>query len=275
MGKARIIWNRSMEGFVLDMWDNNIKDLQKHKKNGHIYGDMAASVNSQFGITDVTQKDIQVKIHNLTQRYRQERKLIASGAGSNWPLYERINKLLMKGCKKFKSKFGSNDSGSISEAKSSYEEEDSRIGEYDHQISIEDVKLMPRTIQETDISLQLTPRSYQKTHSTPEMSDQPNNFPRIIENSNQEKPFDQFGKYVAAELRQLPQRQAILLQQELQNCIIRTKLSCLECVQTNFSNYENHNNINNTTISTSSNSYDMPHMSYNNKINQNCYNSQR
>ena len=44
----------------------------------------------------------------------------------------------------------------------------------------------------------------------------------------EEKPCDQFGKYVAAELRQLPQRQAVLLQQEIQNCITLAKLSFLE-----------------------------------------------
>lgn len=40
-----------------------------------------------------------------------------------------------------------------------------------------------------------------------------------------DKPYDQFGKYVAAELRDLPNREAILLQQEIQNCITRCKLN--------------------------------------------------
>jgi hypothetical protein len=44
----------------------------------------------------------------------------------------------------------------------------------------------------------------------------------------EEKPYDQFGKYVAAELRQLPQRQAIILPQEIQNSITLAKLSFLE-----------------------------------------------
>jgi hypothetical protein len=50
---------------------------------------------------------------------------------------------------------------------------------------------------------------------------------KIAQNAAEDKPYDHFGKYVAAELRQLPQRQAILLQQEIQNCITRSKLSCL------------------------------------------------
>lgn len=50
----------------------------------------------------------------------------------------------------------------------------------------------------------------------------------IAKESSDEKPYDQFGKFVASELRLLPQRQAILLQQEIQNCIIRFNLSSLD-----------------------------------------------
>lgn len=51
---------------------------------------------------------------------------------------------------------------------------------------------------------------------------------KIKQYAAEEKPYDQFRKFVAAELRQLPQRQAILLQQEIQNSIIRSKLTSLE-----------------------------------------------
>ncbi|KAL4105164.1 hypothetical protein QTP88_020436 [Uroleucon formosanum] len=44
----------------------------------------------------------------------------------------------------------------------------------------------------------------------------------------EKKAYDQFGKYVAYELRQLPQRHAILLQSEIQSCITRIRLSTLE-----------------------------------------------
>jgi hypothetical protein len=47
------------------------------------------------------------------------------------------------------------------------------------------------------------------------------------QNAVEDKPYDQFGKYVAAELRQLSQRHAILLQQEIQNCVTGSKLYCL------------------------------------------------
>ena len=54
---------------------------------------------------------------------------------------------------------------------------------------------------------------------------------KVAQNVVEDKPYDHSGKYVVAELRQLPQRQAILLQQEIQNCITRSKLSLLPPTQ--------------------------------------------
>lgn len=51
---------------------------------------------------------------------------------------------------------------------------------------------------------------------------------KIAQSAYEEKAYDQFGKYIAYELRQLPQRQAILLQSEIQSCITRIRLSSLE-----------------------------------------------
>ena len=67
--------------------------------------------------------------------------------------------------------------------------------------------------------------------TAPEIADAIQQLDKIAQNAVEDKPYDQFGKYVAAELRQLPQRQAILLQQEIQNCITRSKLSLLPPTQ--------------------------------------------
>jgi hypothetical protein len=67
--------------------------------------------------------------------------------------------------------------------------------------------------------------------TAPEIADAIQQLDKIAQNAAEDKPYDQFGKYVAAELRQLPQRQAILLQQEIQNCITRSKLSLLPPTQ--------------------------------------------
>jgi len=67
-----------------------------------------------------------------------------------------------------------------------------------------------------------------KKRAAPEISDAIEQLDRIAQSASTEKAYDQFGKHVANELRQLPLRQAILLQSELQRCITRMCLSCLE-----------------------------------------------
>jgi len=67
-----------------------------------------------------------------------------------------------------------------------------------------------------------------KKRAAPEISDAIEQLDRIAQSASTEKAYDQFGKHVAYELRQLPPRQAILLQSELQSCITRMRLSCLE-----------------------------------------------
>lgn len=70
---------------------------------------------------------------------------------------------------------------------------------------------------------------------------------KIAQSASAEKPYDLFGKFVASELRQLPQRQAILLQQEIHECIIRGKLSSFENV-----NYPNLNSRSVTVVDNAS-----------------------
>nr|CAH7740931.1 unnamed protein product [Callosobruchus chinensis] len=50
----------------------------------------------------------------------------------------------------------------------------------------------------------------------------------IANNAAMDKPYDLFGRYVASELRQLPKREAILLQQNIQNSITQAKLEMLD-----------------------------------------------
>lgn len=53
-------------------------------------------------------------------------------------------------------------------------------------------------------------------------------FNEIVSKVNKQDAFDSFGQYVAAELRELPNRKAIILQQQMQNLITNAKLSCLQ-----------------------------------------------
>nr|XP_022900787.1 uncharacterized protein LOC111413889 [Onthophagus taurus] len=52
-------------------------------------------------------------------------------------------------------------------------------------------------------------------------------FNDIVSKVNKQDAFDVFGQYVAIELRELPSREAIILQQQIQNLITNTKLSNL------------------------------------------------
>lgn len=54
-----------------------------------------------------------------------------------------------------------------------------------------------------------------------------------------DKPYDLFGKYLASELHQLRNRAAILLQQDIQNCITCAKFDILDnaSVQQEFHNF--------------------------------------
>ncbi|KAG5863411.1 hypothetical protein JTB14_026764 [Gonioctena quinquepunctata] len=78
--------------------------------------------------------------------------------------------------------------------------------------------------------------------STSEINEAINQPDKIAQNAAEEKPYEQFGKFVASELRQLPQRQAILLQKEIQNCVIRSKLASVDHVVVDgaFSSSSNH-----------------------------------
>ena len=64
--------------------------------------------------------------------------------------------------------------------------------------------------------------------STSEISQAISQLDNIAKNASQDKAYDQFGKFVACELRSLEPRQAILLQQKIQNLIIESKLNSLD-----------------------------------------------
>ena len=81
---------------------------------------------------------------------------------------------------------------------------------------------------------------------------------KIAHDVAEEKPYEQFGRFIAAELRQLPQQAAIMLQQEIQNSIITAKLSCLENANPpEIIAYSPHSESSVTSVSASSNDDDV------------------
>jgi hypothetical protein len=81
---------------------------------------------------------------------------------------------------------------------------------------------------------------------------------RTVQSATEEKPYDQFGKYIAVELRQLPQRQAILLQKEIRNCITLAKLSFFEIMHSHHTETLIIDDIAPSTSSASSNALSTP-----------------
>jgi len=97
-----------------------------------------------------------------------------------------------------------------------------------------------------------------KRQAAPEIADAIQHLDRTAQSAAEEKPYDQFGKYIAAQPRQLPQRQAILLQQEIQNCITLAKLSFLETIHSHHTETLIVDDIAPSTFSSSSNAPSTP-----------------
>jgi len=57
-----------MEILLIDIWQKNIEQLRGARKNVHVYMEMTQSL-MEAGL-DVSYKDVQTKIENLTKMYR-------------------------------------------------------------------------------------------------------------------------------------------------------------------------------------------------------------
>lgn len=84
-------------------------------------------------------------------------------------------------------------------------------------------------------------------------------FNEIVSKVNKQDAFELFGQYVGAELRELPVRPAIILQQKIQNLIFDAKLSCLppSLPRSSFSRYTSSVNHSTSTPQTPLNFIDM------------------
>lgn len=66
--KNRKIWSEGETHIFIDIWGENIENLRKAKRNGHIMVEMVcklAELNINVNTTEVLNK-----INNLTKRYR-------------------------------------------------------------------------------------------------------------------------------------------------------------------------------------------------------------
>ncbi|XP_073839099.1 uncharacterized protein [Musca autumnalis] len=87
-------WCTEAEDLLLSLWDKNIDKIRGVRKNSHIYAEMATELAS-FGF-GYDGEEVKNKLHNLTNRYREEKKKIgpSGGSPSTWGPYERVHGIL-------------------------------------------------------------------------------------------------------------------------------------------------------------------------------------
>lgn len=66
--KKRLNWDDATILKLIDLWGEKLTELRSVKRNSHIYEDIAELIQTTDFI--VSGKDVQIKIQNLTQRYR-------------------------------------------------------------------------------------------------------------------------------------------------------------------------------------------------------------
>ncbi|KAF5298716.1 hypothetical protein FQR65_LT09585 [Abscondita terminalis] len=98
--KTRIKWNLDLELILIDIWQAKLNDLRKQKRNAHVYNEIAGMLKSPANYceasSNINGNDIKNKICNLTQRYRNEKKVTGPSGGtrSTWVHFEQIHAIL-------------------------------------------------------------------------------------------------------------------------------------------------------------------------------------
>ncbi|XP_030747994.1 uncharacterized protein LOC115876384 [Sitophilus oryzae] len=125
----------------------------------------------------------------------------------------------------------SEDSGPVNPSRWRIEEDELLCDDYDEENASIEIKAEPpspprSTTRPTKRSKRL--QSPCTLHEEPDHSDRTTQIVKFASNPYGERAYEQFGRYIVSELRLLPERQAILLQQEMQASLTRVKLSCLD-----------------------------------------------
>ncbi|XP_018799259.1 PREDICTED: uncharacterized protein LOC108975322 isoform X2 [Bactrocera latifrons] len=74
--KKRSTWNKEEVELFFCLWEEKLQQLRGVKRNSHVFKDKAAEMATKGHVYSAN--EIRVKIHNLTNKYRDERKSIGS-----------------------------------------------------------------------------------------------------------------------------------------------------------------------------------------------------
>ncbi|XP_018801698.1 PREDICTED: uncharacterized protein LOC108976802 [Bactrocera latifrons] len=87
--KKRTVWTSADESELIDLWRERAEDLRHAKRNLHIYTDISVQMTHKF-----TPKEVHVKIRNLTQKYREEKKKVGPSGSSEWKLFDTVHQIM-------------------------------------------------------------------------------------------------------------------------------------------------------------------------------------
>ncbi|XP_054083481.1 uncharacterized protein LOC128920368 [Zeugodacus cucurbitae] len=89
--KQRVVWTSTDECVLIDLWRERADDLRRAKRNLHIYADISVQMAHKF-----TPKEVHIKIRNLSQRYREEKKKTgpSGGSPSTWKYFDAVNQII-------------------------------------------------------------------------------------------------------------------------------------------------------------------------------------
>ncbi|XP_017470505.1 PREDICTED: myb/SANT-like DNA-binding domain-containing protein 1 [Rhagoletis zephyria] len=92
--KKRSQWHKEEVDLLLDLWEEKLPQLRGCKRNSHVYADMAVEMATRGFVFSAN--EIQVKIHNLTNKYRDEKKIVGPSGGtpSAWGHYNKVHQIL-------------------------------------------------------------------------------------------------------------------------------------------------------------------------------------
>ncbi|XP_031616602.1 bromodomain-containing protein DDB_G0270170 [Contarinia nasturtii] len=89
----RRIWQEEEVHKLICVWATRLDDLRQSKKNRHIYEEISDELNS-MGL-DTIREEVHIKIQNLSQLYRNEKRRIEStGEAPTWQYYHEVDELL-------------------------------------------------------------------------------------------------------------------------------------------------------------------------------------
>ncbi|XP_018796185.1 PREDICTED: uncharacterized protein LOC108973389 [Bactrocera latifrons] len=92
--KKRVLWNEAAETDLIQLWQEKMPKFQSTRKNSHIYEEMSREMNT-FG-HNYTATEIKIKMHNFTNKYKQEKRKVDvfGGSSSAWKHFAAVHQAI-------------------------------------------------------------------------------------------------------------------------------------------------------------------------------------